>query len=125
MIVIEGASDVPVYISIKDDKVSIRSAEKLWGINALDTQIYLKEELNDQNYRIACIGPAGENISLISSIINEQRAMGRKGVGAVMGSKKLKAIAIRGTQTVPVANPEILQAGIAEFTKALKDSPFA
>ncbi len=125
MIVIEGASDQPVYISIKDDKVSIRSAEKLWGINALDTQIYLKEELNDQNYRIACIGPAGENISLISSIINEQRAMGRKGVGAVMGSKKLKAIAIRGTQTVPVANPEILQAGIAEFTKALKDSPFA
>jgi len=101
MVVIEGASDEPVYLSIKDDKVSIRSAEKLWGINALDTQIYLKEELNDQSCRIACIGPAGENISLISSIINEQRAMGRKGVGAVMGSKKLKAIAIRGTQTVP------------------------
>ena len=125
MIVIEGISKEPVYLVIKDDKVSIRSAEKLWGINALDTQTYLKEELQDQNYRIACIGPAGENVSLLSSIINEQRAMGRKGVGAVMGSKKLKAIAVRGTQTVPVADADLLSKGIAEFAKALKDSPFA
>ena len=125
LIVIEGAAAEPVYISINDDKVSIRPADKFWGINALDTQIYMKEELGDQNYRIACIGPAGENLSLLASIINEQRAMGRKGVGAVMGSKKLKAIAVRGTKTVPVADPALLMAGVAEFSKALKASPFA
>lgn len=75
MIVIEGTSAEPVYVAIKDDKVIIRSAEKLWGINALEVQIYLKVELNDQNYRIACIGPAGEHVSLLSSIINEKRAI--------------------------------------------------
>ncbi|MFA9423747.1 MAG: aldehyde ferredoxin oxidoreductase family protein [Sedimentibacter sp.] len=125
IIVIEGKSDEPVYISINNDNVKIKSAKQYWGINAIDTQVYMKEELKDQNYRIACIGPAGENLSLLSVIINEQRAMGRKGVGAVMGSKNLKAIAVRGTRKVPVADSAMLKKGIDMFAQCLKESPIA
>ncbi len=123
IIVIEGKADEPVYITIKDDSVKIGSAKKYWGLNALDTQSYIKEDLHDLNYRVMCIGPAGENLSLLSSIMNEAMAMGRKGVGAVMGSKNLKAIAVRGTKTVPVHDPALLKEGIAEFLQSLKDCP--
>jgi len=95
-LIIEGKSEKPVYVWIKDGAVKFRSAKKLWGMKTLDTQQIIKNDLKDQNVRIACIGPAGENQIKIASIINEWRAIGRKGLGAVMGSKNLKAIAVRG-----------------------------
>ncbi|QSX07768.1 hypothetical protein J0B03_08045 [Alkalibacter rhizosphaerae] len=101
VLIIEGKSEEPVYLWIKDDKVSIRKADKFWGMNTLDTQLTMKQELNEQAARIACIGPAGENLSKMAAIINERRAFGRKGVGAVMGSKNLKAIAVRGPRKFP------------------------
>jgi len=105
VIVIQGQAAEPTYLAVKDQKVHFRSAEKLWGTSTQDCQFFLKEELGDQNYRIACIGQAGENRSLMAGIFNERRAMGRKGLGAVMGAKRLKAIAVLGDYEVPIADP--------------------
>jgi len=122
-LVIEGGAEKPTYVWIKDGEVKFRSAKKLWGMKTTDTQQIIKNELNDQNARIACIGPAGENLSRIAAIINEMRAAGRKGLGAVMGSKNLKAIAIRGTGKLSIADKEKLKIARVEFTKAMKESP--
>jgi len=122
-LIIEGKSETPTYVWIKDGEVKFRSAKKLWGMKTTDTQQIIKNELHDQNIRIACIGPAGENQIKIASIINEWRAVGRKGLGAVMGSKNLKAIAIRGTGEVAVADKDKLKAARGEMTKAMKESP--
>lgn len=121
-LIVEGKAAAPTYVWIKNGDVRFRSAKKVWGMKTTDTQQIIKNELNDQNVRIACIGPAGENQIKIASIINEWRAVGRKGLGAVMGSKNLKAIAIRGTGKVQVADKEKLKAAKGAFTKAMKES---
>jgi aldehyde:ferredoxin oxidoreductase len=121
-LIIEGQAEKPTYVYIKDGNVKFRSAKRVWGMKTLDTQQIIKNELNDQNVRIACIGPAGENLSKIACIINEMRAIGRKGLGAVMGSKNLKAIAVRGRGKVAVADKEKLKVAKGAFTKAMKDS---
>jgi aldehyde:ferredoxin oxidoreductase len=121
-LIIEGKAKEPIYVWIKDGEVKFRSAKKLWGMKTTDTQQIIKNELHDQNIRVACIGPAGENQIKIASIINEWRAIGRKGLGAVMGSKNLKAIAIRGTGEVAVADKDKLRAAKGEMTKAMKES---
>lgn len=123
VLIIEGKSEDPVYLWIKDDKVSFRKAYKLMGTNTFDCQQLIKEDLGDQNIRIACIGPAGENLSKMACIINERRAAGRKGLGAVMGAKNLKAIAIRGSKKVDIANPEKFDLARKRMLKAMKDSP--
>lgn len=121
-LIIEGKSEKPVYVWIKDGEVKFRSAKKLWGMKTLDTQQIIKNDLKDQNVRIACIGPAGENQVKIACIINEWRAFGRKGLGAVMGSKNLKAIAVRGSGEVAIADKEKLKAARGKFTEAMKES---
>jgi aldehyde:ferredoxin oxidoreductase len=88
-----------------------------------DCQQVIKNELKDQTVRIACIGPAGENLSRIACIVNERRAAGRKGLGAVMGAKNLKAIAIRGTGSVAVASKEKLSQARGKMMGAMKESP--
>ncbi|MFC1863311.1 aldehyde ferredoxin oxidoreductase family protein [Thermodesulfobacteriota bacterium] len=120
--IIEGKSEEPIYVSIKDGDVKFKSAKKIWGMKTTDTQQIIKNDLHDQNVRIACIGPAGENQIKIASIINEWRAVGRKGLGAVMGSKNLKAIAIRGTGKVEVADKDKLKEARKVFTEAMKES---
>ncbi|MBW1935128.1 MAG: aldehyde ferredoxin oxidoreductase family protein [Deltaproteobacteria bacterium] len=121
-LIIEGKAKNPTYLWIKNGEVKFRSAKKVWGMKTTDTQQIIKNELNDQNVRIACIGPAGENLCKIACIINEMRAAGRKGLGAVMGSKNLKAIAIRGKGKVPIADKEKLKAAREGMTKAMKES---
>jgi aldehyde:ferredoxin oxidoreductase len=123
IMIIEGKSEKHVYISIKDGDVKFRNAKKIWGMKTTDTQQIIKNELNDQNTRVACIGPAGENLSKISCIINELRAAGRKGLGAVMGSKNLKAIAVRGTGKINIASKEKLQIARNFMTQQMKESP--
>lgn len=123
IMIIEGKSEKPVYISIKDGDVKFRSAKKVWGMKTTDTQQIIKNELKDQNTRIACIGPAGENLSKLACIINELRAAGRKGLGAVMGSKNLKAIAIRGTGSVNIASKDKLKVARDFMAKEMKNSP--
>jgi len=123
ILVVEGKSAEPIFLWIKDGKVEFRSAKGLWGTNTFDCQQLIKDELKDQNIRIACIGPSGERLSKMSSIINERRAFGRKGVGAVMGSKNLKAIAIRGEDDVPIASEEDFKKANTSMLKAMKDAP--
>jgi aldehyde:ferredoxin oxidoreductase len=99
-----GISPSPVYLFIDNCKAELRPADKLWGKDTWETESLLQDELGKEA-RIACIGPSGESLSLISCIINNRgRAAGRSGLGALMGSKKLKAVAVKGNQIVPLAN---------------------
>ena len=123
MIIIEGKAEKPVYVSINDGKVGFRSAAKLMGMMTTDTQLFIKEELGDWNYRIACIGPAGERQVPMACIVNERRAAGRKGLGAVMGSKNLKAIAVRGTRKPAVFDAEAFKKARTAMLKNMKNSP--
>ena len=98
MIIFEGKSPKPVWLYIQDDKVELRDAAGLWGKSVWDTEAIIKKELQDPQVRISSIGRTGENGVLFAAVMNDlHRAAGRSGVGAVMGSKNLKAIAVRGT----------------------------
>jgi aldehyde:ferredoxin oxidoreductase len=102
----EGISDHPVYLFINNGAAELKDAAHLWGKDTHDTEYILKSELG-RDTKVACIGPAGEKLSLIACIMNEKgRAAGRSGLGAVMGSKKLKAIAVSGNQKIPVFDEE-------------------
>ena len=109
-IIVEGKAEAPVYLWITDNKAEIRDATEYWGLSTIDTQHYMQQALHDGNVKIACIGPGGEHLVKYAAIINERRASGRKGLGAVMGSKNLKAIAVRGHQEAASAGrPRRLQ----------------
>jgi len=103
---IHGQSKVPVYLYIENDIIEIRNAEHIWGTDTWETDHLLKEELSEE-FQILSIGQAGENLVRYAAIINNlSRAAARTGVGAVMGSKNLKAIAVRGTGVVEIAEPK-------------------
>jgi len=105
-IFITGRSDQLCWISIIDGEVAIHPADDLWGQNTYQVQESIRKTLGDPKTRIACIGRAGENLVKMAAIINDHgRAAGRTGMGAVMGSKNLKAIAFRGSQKIPLVNP--------------------
>ncbi len=123
---ISGASDKPVYLFIKDGKVEIRDASALWGKDSVETLEALIQETGESKLRAALIGPAGEKQSLMACVINDKhRAAGRGGCGAVMGSKNLKAIAVRGTGQIPVAHPEKIKEINAEIVDFMKNGPTA
>jgi len=122
-IVIKGSSPTPIYLYIKDGKVEIKDATHLWGKDTGTTQKIIKEELADDKIRIAQIGPAGENLVRFANIVNELKHFnGRNGLGAVMGSKKLKAIAVRGTKPIELCNKERLSQITKEITKRIMDN---
>jgi aldehyde:ferredoxin oxidoreductase len=105
MVIIEGKADTPVYLWIENETVEIRPAKALWGMNTHKATDEILKMTNPEA-KVACIGPAGENLVKYACIINDKgRAAGRSGVGAVMGSKNLKAVAVRGTKGVTVADP--------------------
>jgi len=107
LIIVEGKAAKPCYLSINDETVELRSAEKYWGKLVGETTDLLTEEAGDPKVRIVTIGPAGEKMSMLACILNDKyRAAGRSGVGAVMGSKNLKAIVVRGTGKVEPADAE-------------------
>ena len=119
-----GCSKEPVYLFIDNGKAELRSAKHLWGKDTNETEDGLKAEIGKET-RVACIGPAGEKVSLISAVItNKGRAAGRSGVGAVMGSKKLKALAVKGNQKVPVADEGKLDELRKKYLAALIESPW-
>jgi aldehyde:ferredoxin oxidoreductase len=109
MAIIEGKSDKPCYLLITDDKVEIRDAKHLWGKMTDETERLLKKELGDPDIETACIGPAGERLVLFSSLMSENRAAGRTGIGAVLGSKLVKAVVAKGKKGVKVAYPGRLE----------------
>jgi len=109
-IIFEGASPKPVYLSVTDNKAELKDAAHLWGKNVQETTELIKEETGEK-FNVACIGPAGENLVKYAAIMNDLgRSAGRCGLGAVMGSKNLKAIAARGSIAVPVSKPEEFKA---------------
>lgn len=122
-LIIEGKAAEPTYLWIKDGQVSFRSAKKYWGTRTFDCQQMIKDELRDQNIRVACIGPAGEKLALVACIINERRAVGRKGLGAVMGSKNLKAVAVRGSGKVKIHDRDAFKEAVSGMNRDLKESP--
>ena len=116
-LIITGSSDYPCLLSIDDGDVDFLDASELMGLTTLDTEKAVKERLGHRT-RVACIGPAGENLVRFASITNDGgRQAARTGPGAVMGSKNLKAIAVRGTQAVPVHNPDALNSIGADLTR--------
>ncbi|MGQ9720872.1 MAG: aldehyde ferredoxin oxidoreductase family protein [Candidatus Jordarchaeum sp.] len=120
-IVVEGKSEKPIYLWIKNGEAELKDAGKIWGKNVYQTEDIIRESLGDSKIIVSSIGPAGEKLVKIACIMNDKdRAAGRCGLGAVMGSKKLKAIAVRGTQEIPVEDPEKLNENAKKFREALK-----
>ncbi len=122
-IIISGRAQSPIVVSIINEQVCFHSAKAIWGKNALEANQMIKEQLNNRNLKVASIGQAGENRVLFSLINCEfNRQAGRGGAGAVMGSKNLKAIAIRGTRLVKVHNPEVFSHACKTATEEIKNS---
>ena len=124
MLILEGKASSPCYLWIYDDVVEIRDAAHLWGKTVWETEEELRSELGVPDSIIASIGPAGENLVRFACIMNDlHRAAGRSGVGAVMGSKNLKAIAVRGTGGVKLADPMAFMKGMWDMREKLRESP--
>ncbi len=105
-IIIEGKSEKPSYLVISDEEVTIEDAGDLWGMDCFRAEETLKKR-HGENFKVACIGPAGERLIRFASILNDEgRVAGRSGLGAVMGSKLLKAIAVKGSKEIPVKDSE-------------------
>ncbi len=122
-VVLDGRADRPSYIWIHDDATEIRNADHVWGLDTHATEDTVKSETH-KDAKVACIGPAGERQVLISSIINDKhRAAGRGGVGAVMGSKNLKAIAVLGNREPTIANKEEFAVAARMSLEAISKNP--
>ncbi len=124
MVIFEGKSAKPVYLYVNDDTAELRDAANLWGKSVWETEESLKKGLQDPLVRVSSIGKAGENQVLFAAVVNDlHRAAGRSGVGAVMGSKNLKAIAVRGTKGVGnIKNPKAFFTAVAEKKKILAEN---
>lgn len=125
MIIVEGKADAPVYVDIVDDKVEIKDASQVWGKVVSETTEILQKE-TDSKAKVLCIGPAGEKLSFIAAVMNDiDRAAARGGVGAVMGSKNLKAIVVQGSGKVQLFDEEKVKKVAAEKIGILRKDPVA
>jgi aldehyde:ferredoxin oxidoreductase len=121
-IVLEGKAAKPTSIYIVDDKVEFRDASNLWGKTTIETTNEVMKNAPDKA-KVLCIGPAGENLSKMAAVMNDlNRAAGRSGVGAVVGSKNLKAIVIKGTSKPEVADPEALKEVVKKSRVQIKEN---
>ncbi|MGW8251149.1 MAG: aldehyde ferredoxin oxidoreductase N-terminal domain-containing protein, partial [Anaerolineales bacterium] len=121
---ITGCSDRPVYLFVNDGNVEIHDAGHLWGMDTYTTQSAVEEELGVGKVRVAVIGPAGETLIPFALILTDHgRVAGRTGLGAVMGAKHLKAIAVRGSGSVPVVQPETYLPLRSDANRALRNDP--
>ncbi len=125
-IILEGSSSTPVYLWIDDDKIEIRDADHIWGKDTHETEIILRDELegSGKRVRVSCIGPAGEKLVRFAAVMNDKhRAAGRCGIGAVMGSKKLKAVAVRGSKKGEIADKEGFKIAVKAALDKIKTNP--
>ena len=123
MLILEGKAKKPVYLWINDGQVEIRDASKIWGKEVPDTTDLIRAE-TDEGAKVACIGPAGEKQVLFACIMNEMyRAAGRSGVGAVMGSKNLKAVAVVGNHPVVVADTKAFETAVMIARAKIQANP--
>ena len=119
-----GASEKPVYLFINEGEVELRDASDYWGVDSNDLDDMVREE-HGKDVEMACIGPSGEKLSLISCVMDDKgRAAGRSGVGAVMGSKKLKAVIAKGKMEIPLADKDRARELSREYLKIEKEAPF-
>lgn len=119
-VIIEGRAGRPIYLEISDEEVKLKDAEKIWGKDAYETVDILKEDFKLKDYSIATIGLAGENkVKFASIIVDKHSVAGRMGLGAVLGSKKLKAIVVRGEQRPEIAEPDKLKEFKAKLVKKI------
>jgi aldehyde:ferredoxin oxidoreductase len=124
-IIIEGRSGKPVYLWVHDDTVEIRDAGKIWGAEVGETMDWFQQDLSEKKYRTALIGPGGENgVRLANIIVDCRHAFGRCGLGAVMGSKKLKGVVLKGRQKPVAADTERIRALNRLMKEKYKNSPF-
>lgn len=126
-IIVEGRAEKPVYISILDGDVKIRDAAWLWGMKTLEAQDAIREEVGEKRASVACIGPAGERLSRIASIIADYSGrrggvFGRGGFGAVMGSKNLKGIAVYGANRIEIADEDALREYLKNHMGELRET---
>lgn len=125
-IVIKGISENPVFLWIDNENVEIRDASDIWNFGTIKTETTIKQIVNDEKIKIASIGPAGVNLVKFAAIISEsQHAAGRCGMGAIMGSKKLKAIAVRGNGQVNIENENELKNAVKTLREIVKENPLA
>mgnify|MGYP000716384541 CR=1 FL=1 len=125
-LIIEGRSPKPVYLYVEDGKIEIKDARDAWGRTVSETFTFIREVEGDESLKIACIGPAGENLVRYAAIMtNYHDAAGRTGMGAVMGSKNLKAVAVKGTGAVEVADPDKYFEVVREFFEMAKNGLWA
>jgi aldehyde:ferredoxin oxidoreductase len=122
-----GISPKPVYLVIKEGKPELRDAADLWGKDAYETQDYLQQTFSDRQMKISCIGPSGESVSLLAGVVSERgRMAARNGVGAVMGSKRLKAVAVKGgVQALTAANPDRFLTAMQQFLEIINRNEYA
>lgn len=126
MVIIEGKAEAPVYISIKDEEVSLADANDLWGLDVHAATDRMVEASGEKKAKVACIGPAGEKLSRIAAIMNDKdRAAGRSGVGAVMGSKNLKGIVVKGSGSLDLEEKEKFREIVRGKTKMVKEDGVA
>jgi len=122
-IIVVGASDKPVYLWVTDEAVEIRDASNLWGKDAYDTEELLKEEVGDRRAQVISIGQAGENLVKYACVMTDRGSTaGRCGMGAVMGSKKLKAVVVKGSKKAPIADEAGYKAARDKMSEILKFS---
>jgi len=120
---VTGASERPTYLYIDDEQVELRDAADLWGLDAVETEQALRERLGS-DVRVACIGPAGEQRSLLAGIVNDGgRIAARCGLGAVMGAKRLKAVVARGKARPPLADPQGFKRATADYRRLFRRRP--
>jgi len=125
-VIIEGRSPQPVYLWIKDGKAEIRDAAKIWGKDTGEAERLIREELGDNRIRVAQCGPAGEKMVRYACVVNElKHANGRTGMGAVMGSKNLRAIAARGAERLTLDNLEKVREIGKKVVELIKEAPLA
>ena len=119
-IVFKGRSPEPVYLWLEDGKAELRPAKRLWGQKIHETSALLKEEIGDEDIHICAIGPGGENLVRYACVVTDEEGVnGRCGIGAVMGSKNLKAIAVRGSQDIRIADPKRFKEGTDAYRETL------
>ncbi len=122
MVIVRGKAASPVMLVIEDNRFELKPAGDLWGVDTITTHRQIKDTLGKE-FRVACIGEAGEKRVVFAGIISEYRALGRGGAGAVMGSKNLKAIAVRGTRSIAIHAPDNFMTTCREAFNELANNP--
>ena len=123
-VVVQGKAKWPVYLYIEDDKISFRPARDLWGKTTRETVALIQQDVGHSDVQVACIGPAGENmVKPACIIVSGFRAVGRCGLGAIMGSKNLKAVAVRGTGEIELKHPDAFMSLVNSVSDRLLNIP--